>query len=96
MPTRLSRRHLLRHVPPEFARQQSSNQVVATAQAPAPSAPGSTIGGPVTAGKQAQNLNTLARRIGRLQPLSSTGQQRRSGGSESQAGRNSGRQCPKG
>ena len=60
-------------VPPEFARQQSSNQVVVTAQAPVPSAPGSTIGGPVTAGKQAQELNTLAVEGRAVAPLSSTG-----------------------
>jgi len=47
-------------VPPEFARQQLSNQVVVTAQAPAPSRAGSNIGGPVSVNKQAQDLDTLA------------------------------------
>jgi hypothetical protein len=60
-------------VPPEFARQQSSNQVVVTAQAPATSASGSTIGGPVTAGKQTRDLNTLAMEGRSVAPLSSTG-----------------------
>jgi len=60
-------------VPPEFARQQSSSQVVVTAQAPAPSAPGSTIGGPVTADKQARDLNTLAVEGRPVAPPSSTG-----------------------
>ena len=58
-------------VPPEFARQQSSNQVVVTAQAPAPSAPGPNIGGPVTADKQAQDLNALAVEGRSAAPLSS-------------------------
>jgi hypothetical protein len=60
-------------VPPEFARQQSSNQVVVTAQAPAPSAPSSNLGGPITAGKQAQDLNTLAMEGRSVPPISSTG-----------------------
>jgi len=60
-------------VPPEFARQQSSNQVVATAQAPAPSAPGSTVGGPVTVDKQAQDLNALAMEARSVTPPSSRG-----------------------
>ncbi len=60
-------------VPPEFARQQSSNQVVVTAQAPAPSAPGSTTGGPVIVDKQAADLNALAVEGRSVAPLSSMG-----------------------
>jgi hypothetical protein len=45
-------------VPPEFARQQSSNQVVVTAQAPAALPAGSAIGGPVT-DKKVQDLDNL-------------------------------------
>ena len=63
-------------VPPEFARSQSSNQVVVSAQAPAPSAAGSVIGGPVT-DKKVQDLDTLAvnrRPLTALQPgVSSAG-----------------------
>ena len=47
-------------VPPEFARKQSSNQVVVTAQMPAPSTVGSTVGGPIAADKRTQDLDTLA------------------------------------
>jgi len=57
-------------VPPEFARKQSSNQVVVSAQAPAPSTAGSAFGGPV-AGKKIQDLDTLAmngRSVTALQP----------------------------
>ena len=46
-------------VPPEFARKQSSNQVVVSAQVPAPSTAGSAVGGPVT-DKKVQDLDTLA------------------------------------
>jgi hypothetical protein len=60
-------------VPPEFARRQSSNQVVVTAQAPAPSTTGSNIGGPVTVDKKAQDLDTLAVQGRSVAPLSSTG-----------------------
>jgi hypothetical protein len=47
--------------------------VVVTAQAPAPSAPSSNLGGPITAGKQAQDLNTLAMEGRSVPPISSTG-----------------------
>lgn len=60
-------------VPPEFARKQSSNQVVVSAQAPAPSTAGSAIGGAVT-DKKVQDLDTLAvnsRSLTGLQPTSS-------------------------
>jgi hypothetical protein len=58
-------------VPPEFARQQSSSQVVVSTQAPAPSAAGSVMGGPV-ADKKAQEVDTLAvngRSVTALQPM---------------------------
>jgi hypothetical protein len=58
-------------VPPEFARQQSSNQVIVTAQAPAASPTGSVIGGPVTE-KNVQNLDTLAVEGRSVAPLSAT------------------------
>ena len=60
-------------VPPEFARKQSSNRVVVSAQAPAPSKEGSAIGGPIVAGKQAQDLNTLAVHDQSLEVLPPTG-----------------------
>jgi hypothetical protein len=47
-------------VPPEFARQQSSNQVVVSAQATPPSTAGKAIGGPVTTDKKVEELDTLA------------------------------------
>lgn len=58
-------------VPPEFARQQSSNQVVVSAQATAPSK-GSAIGGPVT-DKKVQDVETLAVNGRSVAPLSTTG-----------------------
>jgi len=60
-------------VPPEFARQQTSNQVVVTAQAPAPSTAGSNIGGPVKVDRKAQDLDTLALQDRSVAPLSATG-----------------------
>jgi hypothetical protein len=60
-------------VPPEFARPQSSNQVVVSAQAPTPSTEGKAIGGPVT-DKKVQDLDTLAvngRSLTALQPSGS-------------------------
>ncbi|MBZ5684834.1 MAG: hypothetical protein LAP86_07345 [Acidobacteriia bacterium] len=60
-------------VPAEFARKQSSNQVVVTAQAPAASSADSVIGGPVT-DKKVQDLDTLAvnaRSLTVLQPSGS-------------------------
>jgi len=51
-------------VPSEFARKQSSNQVVVSAQAPAtapaPVTAGSAIGGPISSDKRSQDLDTLA------------------------------------
>jgi hypothetical protein len=60
-------------VPPEFARKQSSNQVVVSAQVPASSTAGSAVGGPVT-DKKVQDLDTLAvngRSLTILQPSGS-------------------------
>ena len=59
-------------VPPEFARKQSSNQVVVSAAAPAASPAGSVIGGPVT-GKKVQDVETLAVNGRSVAPLSTTG-----------------------
>jgi hypothetical protein len=59
-------------VPSAFAKQQSSNQVVVTAQAPAPLTAGSNIGGPVTVNKQAHDLDTVAVQGRSVAPLSSS------------------------
>jgi hypothetical protein len=58
-------------VPPEFARRQS-NQVVVSEQAPASTA-ASSIGGPLTVDKKAQDLDTLALQGRSVGPLSSSG-----------------------
>ena len=59
-------------VPPQFARQPSPNQVVVSAQAPAPATAGSAMGGPVP-NKKSQDLDHLAvngRSLTVLQPSS--------------------------
>ena len=48
-------------VPPEFARKQSSNQVVVSAETvAAPVTSGSAIGGPISSDKRSQDLDSLA------------------------------------
>jgi hypothetical protein len=58
-------------VPPEFARQRSSNQVVVSAQATTPSAAGSAIRGPLT-DQKVQDLDTLAVEGRSVAPISAT------------------------
>jgi hypothetical protein len=59
-------------VPPEFARQQSSDQVVVSAQATAPVTSGSAIGGGISSDKRSQDLDTLAVNGRSVAPLSAT------------------------
>jgi hypothetical protein len=59
-------------VPPEFARQQSSNQVVVSAQAKAPVTSGSAMGGPISSDKRSQDLDILAGEGRSVAPLSTT------------------------
>jgi hypothetical protein len=58
-------------VPPEFARQQSSNQVVVSTQANAPVTSGSAIG-PISSDKRSQDLDTLAVSGRSVAPLPAT------------------------
>ncbi len=62
-------------VPPEFARKQSSNKVIVSAQAtaPAPVTAGSAIGGPISSDKRYQDLDTLALDGRSFTPLQTSG-----------------------
>jgi hypothetical protein len=60
-------------VPPEFARKQSSNQVVVSAETAAPVTSGSAVGGPISSDKRSQDLDTLAVNGRSFTPLQPSG-----------------------